>query len=239
MRALEKRLGEPLREDETGRWVVLPAQQGSTATTLVKDFEWPKDGPRQDIPEYEREDCLPQIVPAWKGSVEKPLLSSGGGMQRSGSIVRRARNALTRAKKEEAGLGSGNGAEGIEVFVGRDVQVVETGYKKLETAVVSPSLSLESQTSMEEDEEDVKRRQRRLQIAKVCPTCFGDEPERLMSVAQNVGNCHHSSSACRVRQERLRHQPRRQLHRFRERPPGTEARVRRIRRELAGQRQLG
>ena len=105
MRALEKRLGERLIDDGTGKLIVKPAEGTTIILADVPDF-WPPT-PTSSTPEWARDDVVPRTVPVPKGTVIEPKTLSKKTKLRPGN----------QDKDSIAG--------DLKIYVGRQTQVAQ------------------------------------------------------------------------------------------------------------------
>lgn len=175
---LEQLLGQSLDERSIERLLIDPIHQVRTVTTQADEEVWPSTplGGRNDR-EWQREDCAPR-----KGK-QVDTSTSVPGLARSGSVLaKRARAALgLDGKSKTAPRGD------LAVYVSREMRVSETavrGVKPVRDSISSPPAAVVQHhikrnmpispksilDDMDEDidEDEVLRRKRRLQLAKVC-----------------------------------------------------------------------
>lgn len=168
-------LGESLGEDDIEKFIIQPNQGPMTVMTGYAIGEWPVRDSTRRVPEYDREDCVPNILPLTERGDRKDSV----GLGRSRSVTRRAREVL--------GLDSEGSRqqEALKVYVGRERSVAETlvrsptiaGGTTNRRAVVdeelgpltpsSAGVSLKTVESVGEDEDEYLRKLRRGQLAKV------------------------------------------------------------------------
>ena len=108
MRALEKRLGERLKDDGTGKLVIQPAEGSTAILADLVDF-WPPT-PTSSTPEWARDDVVPRTVPLPAPS--SPLRSDASWSKGKGVLRMEASN--------------GKAAEELKICVGRQTQVSQT-----------------------------------------------------------------------------------------------------------------
>ena len=105
MRALEKRLGERLIDDGTGKLIIKPAEGTTIILADVPDF-WPPT-PTSSTPEWARDDVVPRTVPVPKGTVIEP-------------------NTLGKKTKLRPGNQDKDSIAGdLKIYIGRQTQVAQ------------------------------------------------------------------------------------------------------------------
>ncbi|KAK4685630.1 hypothetical protein P7C73_g4512, partial [Tremellales sp. Uapishka_1] len=157
-RKLEQVLGEPLGEKQIERLIVEPSTSSTTVVTRYEGSAWPASpSSKSATPEWAKEDCVPRRV----------ANHSAGSVNRSGSkMAKKVSAALGRERPRE---------EELVIHVERELRVAETAQThrprrsdrnapmRGDASPVSPL----SPASIEMDEDEVSRRARRLQLAKL------------------------------------------------------------------------
>jgi hypothetical protein len=117
-RKLERVLGEPLPENTVERVVVEPTMAPTTISTKVQDAPWPRIKRQAEIPEWLREDCVPQRA-------ERPASVASGS---SGDPFGGPPAVTTRSKIARVLLGDPAPTlpTDIRVYVRRELHVAET-----------------------------------------------------------------------------------------------------------------
>lgn len=177
-RKLEQMLGQSLDERSIERLLIDPIHAPRTITTHAAEEGWPSTpGGSEQRAEWQQDDCVPR----------KGKQADMPGLGRSGSVLaKRARAALGLDTKSKAGPRGD-----LAVYVSREMRVSETsvpGIKPIRNSLSSPVVStlrqypsvqspttprsiMDDVSDDEMDEDEVLRRTRRMQLAKVRPSC--------------------------------------------------------------------
>ena len=231
---LEQLLGQSLDERSIERLLIDPIHQVRTVTTQAENEVWPSTplGGRKDR-EWQRDDCVPRKGKQVDTSMGMGTSASMPGLARSGSVLaKRARAALgLDGKYKSAPRGD------LAVYVSREMRVSETavrGVKPVRDSISSPPATVVQHDikrnmpispksildDMDEDidEDEVLRRKRRLQLAKVIldsEKCLKWGSELIKSVTPII-RCSCSAQPCHAPKSKsghrfIRFQPSRRL----------------------------